>query len=172
MPSQRTKKIVSVLFVLFVAAVTVFFFAARNTKYMFNPKDPVILTIWHNPTGQNQDALSAAVDRFNLSIGKERGISILVTTIARSELIHEKLTSIALESPGAPEPPDIVIAYPKSVNGLIGKGLLVPFDDYFTSSELDAYVPSFIEDGRLGDGKLYVFPIGRSTEGIIINKTF
>jgi multiple sugar transport system substrate-binding protein len=146
--------------------------AGKSAQDGFDADNPVVLTIWHNPTGQDKDALSAAVDRFNRSVGRERGVSIIVTTIAKSELMHEKLASIALGTPGAPEPPDIAIAYPKSAVGLAAKGLLADFEEYFTGEELDAYVPSFIESGRLGDGKLYVFPIGKSAEGLIINRTF
>ncbi len=138
----------------------------------FEPPEPVVLTIWHNPTGHREDALSGAVDRFNRSVGREKGIVILVTAIAKSEIMHEKLMSVALGDPGAPQPPDIVIAYPKSVMPLIAKGALVAFDDYFSAAELEAYVPEFLEAGRLGDGKLYVFPIGKSTEGLIVNRTF
>lgn len=128
--------------------------------------------MWHNPTGHQSDALSEAVDRFNRSVGREKGIAVIVTTIAKSEILHEKLTSIALGDPGAPQAPDIVVAYPKSVAPLVARGALVAFDDYFSSKELAAYVPSFVEAGRLADGGLYVFPIGRSTEGLIVNRTF
>ena len=85
------------------------FFCARPPK----PAEPIVLTIWHNPTGHREDALSLAVDRFNRSIGRERGVVIIVTAIAKSEIMHEKLMSIAQGDPGAPQPPDIVIAYPK-----------------------------------------------------------
>lgn len=135
------------------------------------PAGPVILTLWHNPTGHGQDALSAAVERFNRSLGRERGIAVLVASVARAEIIHEKLLSIAAEEPGAPEAPDMVVAYPKSVLPLIGRGRMVPLDERFTRSELAAYVPSFIEAGRIQGRKLWSFPIGRGTECLILNRT-
>lgn len=134
-------------------------------------RDPIVLTIWHNPTGHVEDALTVAVDRFNRSTGRKHGVAILVTNIAKAEIIHENLTSIAEDAPGAPEPPDIVVAYPKSVLPLIEKGRVVPFDDYFSQEELARYVPSFIEAGRIHGGKLYSFPIGRGSEGLILNRT-
>ena len=51
------------------------------------------------------------------------------------------------------------------------QGLLAPLDEEFTVKELDAYLPQFIEEGRLADGKLYVFPIAKSTEVLFVNQT-
>jgi multiple sugar transport system substrate-binding protein len=51
-------------------------------------------------------------------------------------------------------------------------GLLTELDGYFTETELDAYLPQFIAEGRLPDGKLYVFPTAKSTEVLYVNKTF
>ena len=81
--------------------------------------------------------------------------------------MHEKLMSIAQGDPGAPQPPDIVIAYPKSAMPLIAKGALAALDDYFSPDELSAYIPEFIESGRLGDGRLYVFPISLDRKSVV-----
>ena len=78
---------------------------------------------------------------------------------------------IAAGDPGAPEMPDIVTAYPKTAIILREQGLLAPLDEQFTAKELDAYLPQFIEEGRLSDGKLYVFPIAKSTEVLFVNQT-
>ena len=94
------------------AALAVGFLCWRGAE-----RDPIVLTIWHNPTGHVEDALTVAVDRFNRSTGRKHGVAILVTNIAKAEIIHENLTSIAEDAPGAPEPPDIVVAYPKSKIG-------------------------------------------------------
>jgi multiple sugar transport system substrate-binding protein len=168
----KTKKIAVVFFVFVVVVAGIYFYAHSAPRDDLDPKNPVVLTIWHNPTGQDVDALSAAMDRFNRSVGRRLGVSVIVTTIAKSEILHEKLTAIALGNTGAPEPPDIAIAYPKSASILAAKGMLAAFDGHFTQDELDEFVPSFIENGRLRDGGLYVFPIGKSAEGLIVNKTF
>ena len=47
-------------------------------------------------------------------------------------------------------------------------GLLAP--DSISEDELSAYVPSFVEEGRI-DGTLYVFPIAKSTEVLFVNQT-
>ncbi len=167
-PSLRRKGVFLLLLVFLALAGGLLFFCTCPPK----PVEPIVLTIWHNPTGHREDALSLAVDRFNRSVGRERGVVIIVTAIAKSEIMHEKLMSIAQGDPGAPQPPDIVIAYPKSAMPLIAKGALAALDDYFSPEELSAYIPEFIEAGRLGDGRLYVFPIGRSTEGLLVNRTF
>ena len=85
--------------------------------------------------------------------------------------MQEKLFMIAAGDPGAPELPDIVTAYPKTAVILREQGLLAPLDEQFTAKELDAYLPQFIKEGRLSDGKLYVFPIAKSTEVLFVNQT-
>ena len=78
---------------------------------------------------------------------------------------------IAAGDPGAPAMPDLVTAYPKTALFLSRYGLIVPLDDHFTDREMKAYLPQFIEEGRLYDGKLYVFPIAKSTEVLFLNRT-
>ena len=77
----------------------------------------------------------------------------------------------AYGDPGAPQLPDITTAYPKTALILAQKDLLTDIEEQFTDEELSAYVPRFLEEGRLADGKLYVFPIAKSTEAFFINKT-
>src|SRR5690554_2166495 len=136
-----------------------------------DPKRPVTITMWHNYGGQIQSVMEKLIDEFNSTIGRKKGIIISVTSISASKDIQEKLYMIAAGDPGAPEMPDIVTAYPKTALILWEQGLLAPLDDQFTSKELSAYLPQFIEEGRLSDGKLYVFPIAKSTEVLFVNQT-
>jgi multiple sugar transport system substrate-binding protein len=137
-----------------------------------NPKNPVTVTMWHNYGGVMKDTMDALIDEFNGSVGKEQGVIINVTSIAAAKEQNEKLTMIAAGDPGAPEMPDIVTAYPSMALTLQNAGLLTELDGYFTETELDAYLPQFIAEGRLPDGKLYVFPTAKSTEVLYVNKTF
>jgi multiple sugar transport system substrate-binding protein len=77
----------------------------------------------------------------------------------------------ANQDPGAPDLPDITTAYPKTALILANKGLLADIGEQFTDEELAAYVPRFLEEGRLTDDKLYVFPTAKSTEVLFVNKT-
>jgi multiple sugar transport system substrate-binding protein len=136
-----------------------------------NPKSPITLTLWHNFGGQMQATMDEEIEEFNATVGKEKGITISVTSISSSSALQEKLTMIAAGDPGAPEIPNITTCYPATASLLADKELLATLDDYFTDSELMAYLPRFVEEGRLADGKLYVFPFAKSTEVLFLNQT-
>ena len=136
-----------------------------------DPNSPVTITMWHNFGGQMQSVMDELIDQFNSTIGRKKGVIVSVTSISASKDIQEKLLMIAAGDPGAPEMPNIVTAYPKTALILSKEGMLAPLDEQFTAKELDDYLPQFIEEGRLSDGKLYVFPIAKSTEVLFINQT-
>jgi len=136
-----------------------------------DPKEPVTLTMWHNYGGDMQQAMDYLIDQFNSTVGKEQGIVIDVTAISSSSELNKSLTMIVNGDPGAPDMPDIFTGYPKLAIQFWEKGLLANLDDYFTEDELSAYVDAFVEEGRLSDGGLYVFPIAKSTEVLYLNQT-
>ncbi|HHU07671.1 MAG TPA: extracellular solute-binding protein [Clostridiaceae bacterium] len=137
-----------------------------------NPKQPITVKLWHNYNGQMQDSMDELIDEFNITIGRERGIIISVTSVAAMEDQEERLAMITAGIPGAEGMPDIVTAHPRTAARLAGEDLIVSLDDaLFSSEELEAYVPQFLEEGRLSDGKLYVFPIAKSSEILFVNQT-
>ena len=142
-----------------------------GTTSPLNPKEPVTLTMWHNYGGDMQQAMDYLIDQFNSTVGKEQGIVIDVTAISSSSELNKSLTMIVNGDPGAPDMPDIFTGYPKLAIKFWEKGLLTDLDNYFTEDELSAYVEAFVEEGRLSDGGLYVFPIAKSTEVLYINQT-
>jgi len=162
------KKYILFIFILFLvpaAILTISFLKVKNDN-------PVTLTLWHNYGGQMKDKMDEIIDEFNGTIGLEEGVIINVTSISGSATLHEKLTMAANGDPGAPKLPDITTAYPKTAFILEEKGLLVDLEDQFTKEELSAYIPRFIEEGRLDkDNKLYVFPTAKSTEVLFVNLT-
>lgn len=136
-----------------------------------DPKNPVTITLWHNYGGQMQNTMDELVDEFNMTVGREKGIVVSVTSISAMKEQEEKLGMIASGAPGAEAMPDIVTAYPSMALLLSEKGLLADLGGYFTKDELANYVPGFLAEGRLGDGKLYVFPIAKSSEVLYVNQT-
>ena len=157
-------------FVLLFTCI-VFFSGCQSNNDLLDPRNPITLTLWHNYGGQMKNTMDEMIDKFNATIGAEKGIIINVTSISGSATLHEKLTMAAYGEPGAPKLPDITTAYPKTALILAQKDLLADIGEQFSDEELSAYVPRFIEEGRIKDGKLYVFPIAKSTEVFFINKT-
>ncbi|MDR1603610.1 MAG: extracellular solute-binding protein, partial [Gracilibacteraceae bacterium] len=143
-----------------------------GSKDGLDPNNPVTLTMWHNYGGAMKETMVTLIDEFNNTVGRERGVIVNVASIMASREQNEKLTMIADGTPGAPEMPDLVTAYPSMALTLHEAGLLAELDGYFTEGELEAFLPRFIEEGRLPDGKLYVFPVAKSTEALFVNKTF
>lgn len=127
--------------------------------------------MWHNYGGEMQHAMNELIEEFNNSIGRQRGIIVSVTSVSASKDIQEKLFSIAAGNPGAPALPNLVTTYPKTALVLFEQGLLVPLEEQFTERKLQAYLPPFLDEGRLRDGQLYVFPIAKSTEVLFLNRT-
>ncbi len=136
-----------------------------------DPKNPVTLTMWHNYGGDMQDTMDYLIDQFNSTVGKEQGIVINVEAISSSSELNKSLSMIANGDPGAPKMPDIFTGYPKNAMQFYEKGMLANLDEYFTADELSKYVDAFVEEGRLSDGGLYVFPIAKSTEVLYVNQT-
>ena len=136
-----------------------------------DPKEPVTLTMWHNYGGDMQATMDYLIDQFNSTVGKEKGIIINVEAISSSSELNKSLSMIMNDDPGAPDMPDIFTGYPKVAIQFQEKGMLADLNNYFTEDELDKYVDAFVEEGRLSDGGLYVFPIAKSTEVLYVNIT-
>lgn len=146
-------------------------FAGCGNNSPLDPKSPVVLNMWHNYGGDMQSTMDYLIDKFNATVGKEEGIVIDVTAISSSSELNKSLGMIANEDPGAPAMPDIFTGYPKVALQFIEKDMLVNLDEYFTEEELSEYVDAFVEEGRISDGGLYVFPIAKSTEVLYLNRT-
>ena len=165
------KKKCSALLLCLALLVTVISGCKPNSGIKLNPNDPITVTMWHNYGGQMQSTMDALIDEFNNTIGRERGIIVSVTAVSAIKDVESNLQLIANGDPGAAEMPDITIAYPKTALFLNEAGLLAELDGQFTAEEMDAYLPQFMAEGRLPDGKLYVFPIAKSTEVLFVNRT-
>ncbi|SET00363.1 multiple sugar transport system substrate-binding protein [Natronincola peptidivorans] len=163
-------KKLNIFFIVLLLIILSFLLGCQKTKVL-NPKEPITLTIWHNYGGQMKTTMDIMIDEFNDTIGAEKGVILSVTSISGSATLHEKLIMAANQDPGAPELPDITTAYPKTAITLAEKNLLVDIGEFFTEKELTAYVPRFLEEGRLKGDRLFVFPCAKSTEVLYVNKT-
>ncbi len=159
------------LFALILGLAMLCGILAGCSKSPLDPKKPVTLNMWHNYGGDMQEAMDTLIDEFNSTIGKDKGIVINVTAISSSSELNKSLDMIANDDPGAPDMPDIFTGYPKVAIQFQQKGMLCDLNNYFSEEELSKYVDAFVEEGRLSDGGLYVFPIAKSTEVLYLNQT-
>ena len=134
-----------------------------------DPHHPVTLTMWHVYGAQTSSPMNTLIERFNQTVGKEHGVTISVTSVSNSTAIHGALVDAAHARPGAGDLPDLFICYPKTLIAM-GSDLALDWGSVFSEEELRAFVPQFLEEGRI-DGKLKVFPVSKSTNTLYINAT-
>ena len=136
-----------------------------------SPKNPVSLTIWHTYVEQMGDEFLALVDEFNRTAGADAGIVIDIASVSNADELKARLIDAVNEVPGAPTLPDMAVLYPQVALLLAQQQLLLDFSEYFTEKELETFVPTLIEEGKLGGDKLYLMPVAKSTEVLYLNRT-
>ncbi|MEG1972188.1 MAG: extracellular solute-binding protein, partial [Oscillospiraceae bacterium] len=73
---------------------------------------------------------------------------------------------------GAEELPDIFASYSDTAFTLDKMDAIADISPYLTKSEIEEFVPEYLEDGMFSeDGSIKIFPIAKSTEIMLLNKT-
>lgn len=134
-----------------------------------DPDDPVTLTMWHVYGEQADSPMNRLVEEFNQTVGKEKGIIINVTLMSSTSQIGQKLLDAQANTPGVPEMPDLFFCHSNNAEELGAENLL-DWSTIFTEKDLSAYVPEFLDDGRVDD-KLCVFPVSKSTHLLFVAGT-
>ena len=99
-------------FVLILAAICLVFSACGAKE---KEKQPVTISIWHVYGAQTDSPLNDLIGEFNETVGKEKGIRVEVTMVSNNKNIHKDILAASNNEPGAPEFPDIFVAYPSTV---------------------------------------------------------
>lgn len=130
---------------------------------------PVVLTFWQVYGGQTDSPMNTLVDRFNQSVGREKGITVNITSISTVDDIHSSLIASVKKHPGAGKLPDLFIAYPKTILTM-GAECMVDWKDYLTEAQLKEFVPAFLAEGEI-DGRQVLLPVAKSSSALYINAT-
>ena len=137
-----------------------------------DPKNPVSIEIWHYYNGPQKIAFDEAVNEFNETVGLEQGIIVEAFNQGNISQLIENVLNAANKKVGAGDVPDIYAAYPDTAYQVDKLGLVASLDQYLTEEELSAYFPGYLEEGRFDEqGNLKIFPIAKSTEIMMLNKT-
>ncbi len=143
-----------------------------GNKGPLDPSNPVSLTVWHYYNGSQQVAFDALVEEFNDTVGKKKGIYIQSYSQGSVSDLETAVRDSINEKVGADAMPDIFASYADTAYEVEQAGALANLSDYLDEDELDKYVDSYIEEGRIADDDtLRIFPTAKSTEIMMLNKT-
>lgn len=146
--------------------------ASGTSAVQLDPDNPVSLTVWHYYNGAQQSAFDELVSEFNSSVGKEEGIYVESYSQGSVTDLEKAVTDAAAGKVGSQELPDIFSSYADTAYALEQQEQLVDLTQYFTAEELDEYVDAYIQEGYFeDDGALYLFPIAKSTEIMMMDQT-
>ena len=144
---------------------------AKKTEVL-SPSDPVNLTVWHYYNGPQMAAFDTLVEKFNSTLGREKGIYVSGYSKGSVSELETAIMDSLNEQVGAEPMPDLFSSYADTAYTAARSGALANLSDYFTEEELGAYIPSYVDEGRIGpDGTLVIFPVAKSTEIMMLNKT-
>ena len=137
-----------------------------------DPKDPVSLTVWHYYNGSQQAAFDALVEEFNDTVGQEKGIYVESYSQGSVSDLESAVRDAINGKVGADAMPDIFSSYADTAYEIELAGALADLSGYLSQKELDQYVDSYIEEGRIAaDESLRIFPTAKSTEIMMLNQT-
>lgn len=162
------KRQLTVLF-LSISMLLLLLTGCAGNSAKLGPKNPVTLTMWHVFGSQTESPMNDMVEEFNHTAGKEKGITINITSVSNSSDIHSALLAAAKGEAGAGSLPDLFFCYPETA-GSIGAEKIVVWSELFSEGELSEYVPFFLEEGRV-NGDLLVLPVAKSSEALFVNET-
>ncbi|MDE7322517.1 MAG: extracellular solute-binding protein [Lachnospiraceae bacterium] len=143
-----------------------------SEKSPLNPDDPVSITIWHYYNGTQQAAFDTLIEEFNNTVGNKNGIYVQSYSQGSVSDLEAAVRDSINEKVGASEMPDVFSAYSDTAFEFEQKGALANLSEYLNEGTLDRYVTSYIDEGCIAaDGSLRIFPVAKSTEVMMINKT-
>lgn len=144
---------------------------SRN-DHGLSKKNPTSIKIWHYYNGALAAAFDDLVSEFNNTVGRENGIVVYSESMSTVVDLENALWDSANEKVGAPDMPDIFQCYQDTATALDQVVSLVDLDDYISEDEKNSYVKLFLDAGCIGNDKKWkLFPVAKSTEVLILNKT-
>lgn len=144
---------------------------AQGDGHGLDKDAPVTITAWHYYNGIQQIKFDEMVREFNDTEGMEKGIVLQAFSKSSVDELAKSVGAAVLKEPGAQEPPDIFACYADSAYTLDKRGVLADLTKYFTQEELSGYIDAYIDEGEFDGRALKIFPIAKSSEVMIVNRT-
>ncbi|NRT34912.1 multiple sugar transport system substrate-binding protein [Clostridium beijerinckii] len=141
-------------------------------NYGLDKDNPVAVEVWHYYNGIQKIEFDKMVEEFNKSVGKDKGIIVEAFNQGSVSELTDKVIDITKKKVGAEKMPDAFMAYPDTAYEIEKLGLLSDFGNYMSENEINKYIDSYMNEGKLdSEDKLTIFPLAKSTEILMVNKT-
>ncbi len=146
--------------------------SGQEETVKLDPNKPVSLTLWHYYNGGQQAAFDQLVEEFNATAGKEKGIYVEGYSQGSVADLEKAISDSVAEKVGAQPMPHLFSTYADTAYAVQQQGKLSDLTQYFTEDELSEYVDGYIQEGYFyDDDALYLFPVAKSTEVLMLNAT-
>ena len=80
--------IASLIMIIFITSL----FSACENKKRTDPDNPVTLTMWHVYGSQTKSPFNVEINKFNSTVGKEKGIIVNVVSVTSSSAIDKEIS--------------------------------------------------------------------------------
>ncbi|MDD3571188.1 MAG: extracellular solute-binding protein [Lachnospiraceae bacterium] len=159
-------------FAVVIFALTLAFYGCTGKSITQKNSAPVAVTIWHYYNGAQKQIFDNLVSEFNETVGYEKNIVVEAYNQSSVTELADKIMESANKEVGSDDMPDIFSCYSDTAYTLNQMGLLADINKYLTDDEKSEYIESYIKEGDFeNNGSIRIFPIAKSTEVLMLNKT-
>lgn len=134
--------------------------------------EPVKLVFWHYYNDNQKARLDELIQEYNETEGKEEGIVVEAFCQGSVNELSEKIMLILNQTTNEVDKADMFLSYRDVTSDILTSDAkkLVDYQTYFTDEELAYYNESYLKEGYF-DGALYILPVAKSTELLMMNET-
>lgn len=144
----------------------------KENNTPLDAKNPVTIEVWNYYNGDQLTAFDNLVKEFNETVGKEKGIIVKGSSQGSVNDLETNVLAAIRGDVGADEVPNVFMAYADTAYSADRMGGIVDLRDYLTEEEINTYIDSYIKEGDFrGNGEIKIFPMAKSTEVMVLNKT-
>lgn len=164
------RKISKFTVVVFAVAIG---FCGCTSKYVAQKSSaPTAVTVWHYYNGAQKLIFDDLITEFNETVGYEKNIVVEAYNQSSVTELADKIMESANKEVGSDNMPDIFSCYSDTAYTLNQMGLLADINKYLTADEKSQYIESYLKEGNFeNNDSIRIFPIAKSTEVLMLNKT-
>lgn len=155
--------------VVFATGFGILHFMGKH-KFGLDSDNPTSIVLWHYYNGQQKIIFDELINEFNETRGTELGIVVDTYSYGSISDLNTSIIDSVSGKPISEVTPDMFFTYSDGAIVIDDIKNLASLDEYLDQSDIDEYIPDYFDDCYI-NGSLKLFPVAKSTELFILNKT-